>query len=651
MIDQREIVLIVEDDEGVAALQQRRLTRAGFEVRSAETAVEAMAHLRRGGVQLVVLDYRLAGEMNGLEFYAAMKHAGYELPVIMVTGYSQESTVVEALRAGVRDFVTKSPDYLDYLVKTVERLFQQLRIERELAETRARLRAVVDSSQDAILTTDERGMVAFFNAAAERMFGCTAAEAVGQPIDRFSAELAALVQQAGIDRAEGCRSATAPYEMLATRSDGDRVPIETTLSASDVHGKALYTFIARDVRNRKQMEEEIARRDEQLRQSQKLEVIGSLAGGIAHEFNNLLQAIRGYTKYGMEGLPFDDQRYLDLDQVMKAADRATVLTRQLLGFSRRQILERVNCNPREIVTDLLKLLRPVIGEHIELEFSLASDASQVYADRGLLEQMLLNLCINARDAMPDGGRLRLKTNRVEFTKKYCELHPTAKPGSYLLFSVADTGHGMTPEVQAHIFEPFFTTKEVGRGTGLGLAMVYGAVQQHEGLINVYSEVGLGTTFKIYLPISNCDDAVATPEEASPISGGKETILLAEDDHSVRELAARILTGAGYSVLAAADGAEAMSLFEAHADDVSLALLDAVMPKLTGHEVFDRLRLIKPALPVVFCSGYDPEMGQVKSVMSKGLAMVQKPYDPAALLRAVRESLDAQYLPEAPLCHV
>lgn len=734
-----------------------------------------MEELRRGGIQLVVLDYCLAGDTNGLDLYAAMKQAGFNLPVIMVTGYSQESTVVDALRAGVRDFVSKSPTYLDYLLEAVERLFQQVRTQRALAEAQARLAAVVDSSMDAIITTDALGTIALLNASAERMFGCAKAEATGQPIARFSPDMATLLQGTHADDRSEQRQR--PYEMQAIRSNGDVFPIETSLSGSGINGKAIFTFIARDITararaerdlresqdrfelaiwgssdglgdwnfktgeaywsprlkemlgyspdefennaaaivsrmhaddrdrvlrevkegarlgqpvksefrlltksrgyqwfqgraralynergkayrfagaltdisERKQMEEELARRERQLQQSQKLEVIGSLAGGIAHEFNNLLQAIRGYTKYGMEGLSHDDQRYQDLDQVMKAADRATVLTRQLLGFSRRQVLERTNCDPREVVTDLLKMLRPVIGEHIELEVSLAPDASQVYADRSLLEQMLLNLCINARDAMPGGGRLSLKTERVEFTKKYCDLHATAKPGSYVLFSVADSGHGMTPDVQARIFEPFFTTKEVGSGTGLGLAMVYGVVQQHEGLINVYSEVGLGTTFKIYLPISHVADAVSAVDEAAPVIGGKETILLAEDEPIVRELAVRILTGAGYSVLVAADGAAALQLFESHADSICLALLDAVMPKLTGHEVFDRLQILKPALPVVFSSGYNPDMGQIKSLTSQGLKMIQKPYDPDVLLRTVRDALDALPQPEATLC--
>ncbi len=347
--------------------------------------------------------------------------------------------------------------------------------------------------------------------------------------------------------------------------------------------------LQQEIVERKQIEAELAQRDEQLRQAQKLEAVGSLAGGIAHEFNNLLQAIRGYTRYAMEGLQPDDQRHQDLEQVVKASDRAAALTRELLGFSRRQVLERGNVDSGELIADLAKMLRPLIGEQIDIQVSLATDVGPLHADRGLLQQMLLNLCINARDAMPDGGQLTLKTQRVDLSNKYCELHPPMKPGGYVMFSVTDTGCGISPETKQRIFEPFFTTKGVGKGTGLGLAMVYGCVQQHEGTINVYSEPKLGTTFKIYLPLATEVASVADDVVAALAAGGNETILVAEDEPMVRDLAVRILTRAGYTVLLAADGAEAVEQFEANAEAISLVLLDAVMPKLTGHQAYDRMK--------------------------------------------------------------
>jgi CheY-like chemotaxis protein len=238
--------------------------------------------------------------------------------------------------------------------------------------------------------------------------------------------------------------------------------------------------------------------------------------------------------------------------------------------------------------------------------------------------------------------LVLKTQRADLSEKYCELHPTVKPGSYAIFSIADTGCGISPEVKERIFEPFFTTKGIGKGTGLGLAMVYGCVQQHGGIINVYSEPNLGTTFKIYLPIAAGVDSVTDEGSADPVTGGKETVLIAEDEPMVRDLAVRILKGAGYSVLVASDGAEAVELFEANAEVISLALLDAVMPKLTGRQAYERVMLIRSSLPVVFCTGYDSEIGQLGLLMDQGVQTVQKPFDPDLLLRTIREALDAQH---------
>jgi signal transduction histidine kinase/CheY-like chemotaxis protein len=404
-----------------------------------------------------------------------------------------------------------------------------------------------------------------------------------------------------------------------------------------------------EIFERKQIQAELAQRDEQLRQSHKLEAVGSLAGGIAHEFNNLLQAISGYTRYAMEDLPVKEQRYQDLEQVLKAADRAAALTRELLGFSRRQVLENVDVEPREIVNDLVLLLRPLIGAHIELRTAVSKENCRLHADRGLLQQMLINLCINARDAMPNGGELTIKTERVRFSEKYSELHPSIKAGNYVMFSVADTGSGMSAEVKERIFEPFYTTKGVGKGTGLGLSMVYGCVQQHEGLINVYSEIGHGTTFKIYLPLAVGDEALTIETTKGAVRGGIETILLAEDETMVRELAVRVLTTAGYHVIAASNGAEAVELFELHANEISILIFDAVMPKLTGHQAYEFIKQRNPDLPIVFCSGYDPETGQLTAFLHAGLPMIQKPFDPDQLLRTVREVLDRSQREEQALC--
>ncbi len=378
---------------------------------------------------------------------------------------------------------------------------------------------------------------------------------------------------------------------------------------------------------------------EELRQAHKLEGVGQLAGGVAHEFNNLLQVIDGYTCTGMDGLDREEERYKDFVQVRKAAERATALTRQLLGFSRRRAIELKSTDANQVLRDLVKLVRPTIGEHIALDLALAENAGTVYGDAGELEQALLNLCINARDAMPGGGKLLLKTETTVLTAPCWDPQFDIKPGRYVVFSVSDTGCGIPRDVQQHIFEPFYTTKEVGKGTGLGLAMVYGVVRQHKGAIHLYSELGAGTTFKLYLPPGDGNAVEDRREEATPALHGRETILLAEDDPAVRKLSVRTLENAGYTVLAAADGEEAVRIFEEHRHTIALAVLDAVMPRLTGHEVHRRIREISPDVKVICCTGYDRETARSNCLSRESVPLVQKPFTAQTLLAKVRETLD------------
>jgi len=394
-------------------------------------------------------------------------------------------------------------------------------------------------------------------------------------------------------------------------------------------------------RNLAQRNQDLKQRDDQLRQSQKMEAVGTLAGGVAHEFNNLLQAMQAYTRFAMEGLAAEDPRYLDLQQALTASDRAAALTRQLLGFGRRQALELTNIDPNQLITDLVKLVRPLIGASISVDVSLAEQVGTIHADPGHFQQLMMNLCINARDAMPNGGMLLIKTEDLRLSQRYCEVHPDVEPGRYVAITVTDSGTGMPPEVVEHIFEPFFTTKGVGHGTGLGLAMVYGVVQQHNGVIRVYSEVGIGTTFKIYLPTVESDSATQQEDSTNVPQGGIETILVAEDEPLVRDLYVRILGKAGYTLLTARDGQEAWEIFQAHINEIDLLVLDVVMPRQSGRELHRQIQTLKPDIPVIFCSGYDSETAHVRFADASDHPFLQKPFDPDALLAAVRRVLDRE----------
>ncbi len=385
----------------------------------------------------------------------------------------------------------------------------------------------------------------------------------------------------------------------------------------------------------------------QLLQAQKMEAIGQLAGGVAHDFNNILQAINGYTELATEDTDSAHPAQSSLAEIAKAADRAAKLVGQLLAFSRRQILAPAHLELNDVIGKLISMLGRVIGEHIRLDFMPGHQLGVVRADCTMMEQALLNLSVNARDAMPQGGRLTIETENVSFGSDFCAQNLWARPGRYVLLSVTDTGCGMDAATLEHIFEPFFTTKDAGKGTGLGLSMVYGIVRQHEGMVRVYSEVGKGTTFKIYLPVvERPADAVGTKIAGTP-PRGTETILVAEDDASLRELARQTLERAGYTVLTAADGAAALDLFEKNKGRVQLLLLDVVMPELGGREVFDRIRAQQPHLPALFASGYSENAIHTNFVLQEGMQLIRKPYDANELLRRVRQILDAAAAVQKP----
>jgi signal transduction histidine kinase len=377
----------------------------------------------------------------------------------------------------------------------------------------------------------------------------------------------------------------------------------------------------------------------QLFSAQKMESLGQLAGGVAHDFNNLLQAILGYGDMAITKATSDSPILEDLSEILKAAERARALVHQLLAFSRGQTLELTDVHLDRLVVDLVKLIERVIGEHVTLECTTDEDLWTVRADRGQIEQIIVNLCINARDAMGDGGTLTIETSNAELDERYCANRSWAAPGGYVLLSVTDTGCGMDEETQGKIFEPFFTTKEEGKGTGLGLSTVFGITRQHDGIIDVSSEVGVGTTVKVYFPKIDGAPHVDEKVTATFSPRGRENILLADDDENVRRITEVMLSDAGYSVLTACDGVEATRLFDEQAENVDMAILDVVMPKLGGKAVADHIARGRPDVPILFCSGYDSDAIHTNFALDEGAKIIQKPYHRHALLEKVREVLE------------
>ncbi len=380
--------------------------------------------------------------------------------------------------------------------------------------------------------------------------------------------------------------------------------------------------------------------EEQLRQSQKMEAVGQLAGGIAHDFNNLLQAILGYTSMVLDALPPEQPVRHDLDQAMEAAQRASTLVRQLLLFSRRQEARAVSLDLNQVIAQLMKMLRRIIGEHIELEIRSGPGLKAIHADRGQIEQILINLCVNARDAMPEGGRLVIETENVPLSKEQGQREGANPQADCVMLCVRDTGSGIPPAIQKRIFEPFFTTKEVGKGTGMGLATVYGIVQQHQGWIELHSEPGQGAEFRVYLPATDIPLAKeSTAAEIASVARSSKTILLAEDEELVHRLAVKVLQRAGYEVLAAQNGKEAIQVFDENRDRIDLAILDAVMPGLGGKAVYEHIHRVNPAIPIVFSSGYSYDVLQAEYLPEGDVQVLQKPYAANELLSRIGEMLN------------
>ncbi|MGH7304822.1 MAG: hybrid sensor histidine kinase/response regulator, partial [Candidatus Rokuibacteriota bacterium] len=493
------------------------------------------------------------------------------------------------------------------------------RADARLRESEARKAATLEAALDCIVTIDHRGRITEFNRAAERVFGYRRADVLGQ-------ELAAALIPAAYQ--ERHRSGLARYletghgqaigrrlEVPAVRADGTEFPVELTITRLPSEGPPMFTGFLRDITERRQLED-------QLRQAQKMDAVGRLAGGVAHDFNNLLTIIIGRARFALERLGTGTPPRRDLDTIVAAATRAEALTRQLLAFGRRQMLKVQVLDLSQVVENMRRLLERTIREDVLIATTAAPGLARVMADPSQVEQVIMNLVVNARDAMPQGGRLTIEMSNVELDAPYARTRPEVKPGAYVLLAVTDTGIGMDRATQARIFEPFFTTKAPGEGTGLGLATVYGIIKQSNGHIAVYSELGVGTTFKVYLPRAE-QPPPRSPAEA-PAHAGRATgtILLVEDEAEVLGLAHEILGSEGFTVLAARDPDEALLVAGAHGAAIDLVLTDVVMPTMSGPDLVERLRAARPDLRAVYMSGYAENALLQHRVLQTSHAFVQ-----------------------------
>jgi PAS domain S-box-containing protein len=518
---------------------------------------------------------------------------------------------------------------------------------------------LLEAAPDAMVCVDTEGRITLVNAQTERLFGYRRDELVGQPVevlvpDAFRA--VHLRHRAGYAADPKPRPMGAGMELAGRRRDGSTFPAEISLSAIDTDEGVLVTAAVRDVTERLEAQAERERlrtqaeRDKlerQLHQAQRLESLGQLAGGVAHDFNNLLGVISNYAAFvaeeleGLCGQGTDQTILADVKQIQLAADRATHLTHQLLAFARREVVQPRVLSLNEVVTSILRLLQRTLGEHIELITGLAPDLARVLADQGHVEQILVNLAVNARDAMPGGGRLIIETGNVDVDETYAASHAHLRTGRYVALKVSDNGPGMPPEVVARAFEPFFTTKPKGEGSGLGLATIYGIVTQAGGSVRIYSEPSVGTTISILLPVTDQSPPPAEPPKDDGEGRGDELVLLVEDEAALREVTRRILARNGYRVITAAGGQEAIHAAGSCEGRIDVLLTDVIMPGMQGQEVAQAVRKIQPDIAVLFMSGYTEGLLSAQGVLELGINLIEKPFTERSLLSKIREILRAR----------
>jgi len=624
-------LLLIEDSENDAHLLVRELKRAGYDVgyERVDTEETLNAALDRQTWDLAIGDYSMP-QFSGMAALRIIQERGLDLPFISVSGTITEETAVAAMRAGAKDYVTKG--HLQRLIPAIERELRESEARAARRDAEASFATLVEFAPIGIYRSNPAGQFLSVNSALVRMLGYDSSDEVLQLDMGRDVYADADERQRLLDRDTYSDRQYDDVEATWKRRDGRLLQVQLSVRAvRNVAGEVDYyeTFV-RDATDQRRLQQ-------QLTQSQKMEAIGRLAGGVAHDFNNLLTVITSYSDLVFQDLPPDDPRRDDVDQVRKAADGAAALTRQLLAFSRQQVLEPKVIDLNSVVDNLKKILQRVIGEDVELATVLAAELGAVKADVSQIEQILMNLAVNARDAMPTGGKLTIETTNVDYDPERQQRSDGSR--EFVMLAVTDTGTGMDEATKAKIFEPFFTTKQPGKGTGLGLATVYAIVTQAGGFIWVYSELGHGTSFKIYLPRV---DAVATTAAVARIDlpRGTETVLLVEDAAAVRAVARQVLQRQGYRVLEASEGEDALRLAARHQGTIDLVVTDVVMPRVGGRELAERLLVVRPETRVLYMSGYTDDSVVRHGILEGGVAYLQKPFSPEGLVRKVREVLDA-----------
>jgi len=634
--------LILEDQPKDAELVLKELRHAGFEPEWTRVDSEP-AYLRSLGPDwdVILSDYEMP-QFDAMLALELLKQRGLDIPFIIVSGTIGEDVAVQAMQAGATDYLLK--DRLTRLAPAIGRALEQKRLREEkraaqqaLLASEELFRKLSESSPLGILLLDDNGHCTYCNPRARDIFGTTLVESAGrgwarlvEPSDRGS-----VIEEWRAALGEG-REFSCVFRLLFPQANLRWVHARSCPMSGEEGRPEGHVATIEDITDRKLLEAQFI-------EAQKMEVVGHLAGGVAHDFNNVLAVFMGYCELMRSKLAADDPLRKFAEEMKHAADRGVGLTRQLLAFSRKQTLQPIVLDLNETVTGMDKMLRRLTGENIELSVVEQESLGRIKADPGYVGQVLMNLVVNARDAMPEGGKLTIETDNVTLDANYAATHPDATPGDYIMLAVSDIGTGMTDEVKAHLFEAFFTTKPKGKGTGLGLATCRTIVKQSGGHIGVYSELGKGTTFKVYFPRVDqpLQAAARAMYEDAPLPRGTETLLVVEDDPAVRHLARGILQGLGYEVLTATNGQDGLRVAREHrGEPIGLVVTDVIMPQMSGKVMAEWLKATYRDIKILFTSGYTDDAIAQHGVLEPGVAFLSKPYTPATLARKVREMLDA-----------
>jgi len=632
-MDNANVILIVDDNPVERELLRGLLAPLAGRIELAPDGTMALAAAAAQPPDLVLLDVMMPAP-DGYEVCRRMRQdsALADVPILMITSLEDRKACLAGLEAGADDWLTIPFDAEALLAKV--RTILRLNRHRRLSLEKGRFERLVELSPNGILIVDTDGRIRFCNSAYLKMLQLdAAAKVMDRPLYDFIEADHVAACRLCFDRL--CRDPrqTERIELSFIQQGGRAIPVEIDAGLLPWDGHDMIQIIARDLSERRALEN-------QLLQAQKLEIIGRLAGGVAHDFNNLLSVINGYSELVLAELPLESPLRETMTDIRKAGERAAGLTHQLLAFSRKQIMKMQVINLTDIVREMEKLLRRLIGEDIELTTTFEPRPCLVKADPQQLGQVIMNLAVNARDAMPHGGRLMIEIATVELDAATTGNHPEISPGRYIMLAISDTGIGMTDEIKTHIFEPFFTTKKEGKGTGLGLSTVYGIIKQSGGHILVYSEPAHGTAFKIYFPcVAETADGNASESVARATARGTETVLLVEDDEGVRKVIGGVLRASGYRVLEAADGDEALAWCEPRHGPIHLVVTDLIMPLMSGRQLSEILAGLRPDLKILFISGYPDHSVVERGMVSARAHFLQKPFTPEQLARKVREILD------------